>query len=710
MATVAPLNLPPSEAIAWFRAKGYKIGFDWRDVWKEEHRRAFTVAKAMRQDLLADIRSELDKALAEGRTLADFRRDLTPTLQQKGWWGRKAITDPKTGKIGKVPLGSPRRLRTIFDTNIKQAYNAGAWKRFQQNKERRPFLKYQAVRDDRTRDQHAAWHGVIRPVDDPFWQTHTPMNGWGCRCWLVSTTEREMKRRGEKITEAPPVSTRPWLNTRTSETLQVPVGIDPGFDYNPGGGRTLAVNKAARASRAKLKKATEAELPEAVPVLTEAAALHKRIGDKPGGSIRGGIYKGKDGVDRIVKFYDDPAQAYGEAAANRIYDRLGLAVPESVLVRMKDGKLALATTKISIKGQLGLEPTKAQAKQVLKGFVADVLTGNWDAVGQSGDNIVIGPRGKLFRIDQGGTLLFRAKAGRKKKTEANWADEWLTFPDPGKAPAYAKLFRAAGIDNADDIQTVGSQIDAVKRLRDTTNDFSSLFSALEGVPEADRKAMVKALQARAKRLVKAQAGIKQRRKLNEHARSLKAAMPPGSYDNTLTAVKRTRGYWNARRKGLTEGELVTIRLYTQEGPYAWTYKSINDGGIALATALRGRGKEVQKERTRLGDLTTLLDAGLAKLPTQSGTFARGTTLPQADFRKIKVGGTWTDQGYISTSSGSGFGGQHRFSITAKSGRMVTSLSAYPGEKEVLVPRGTKFKVEDIRQVSNGQVNVVLREE
>ena len=76
MPEVAPLNLPPEEAIKWFGKKGYKVAFDWRDVWKEEHRNAFTVAKAMGQDILVDIRTELDKALAEGTTLAEFRKNL----------------------------------------------------------------------------------------------------------------------------------------------------------------------------------------------------------------------------------------------------------------------------------------------------------------------------------------------------------------------------------------------------------------------------------------------------------------------------------------------------------------------------------------------------------------------------------------------------------------------------------------------------------
>lgn len=46
--------LAPKEAVNFFRQKGYKVGFSWQDVWQEEHAYAFTVAKAMRNDILQD--------------------------------------------------------------------------------------------------------------------------------------------------------------------------------------------------------------------------------------------------------------------------------------------------------------------------------------------------------------------------------------------------------------------------------------------------------------------------------------------------------------------------------------------------------------------------------------------------------------------------------------------------------------------------------
>ncbi len=88
MTNVSIGPMPPEKAIKWFKSKGYALGFDWRDVWKEEHAIAFTVAKAASIDLLQDIRGELEKALVSGETFESFQKNLKPKLVARGWWGR----------------------------------------------------------------------------------------------------------------------------------------------------------------------------------------------------------------------------------------------------------------------------------------------------------------------------------------------------------------------------------------------------------------------------------------------------------------------------------------------------------------------------------------------------------------------------------------------------------------------------------------------
>ncbi|MDE0029390.1 MAG: phage minor head protein [Deltaproteobacteria bacterium] len=236
MAVPEILNVPPVEAIEHFEAKGYHIGFDWRDTEAANHIRSFTVAKAMETDILVEIRGAVDAAVRDGETFEDFRNRLEPFLHSKGWWGRKPMVDPQDPPR-LVQLGSARRLRTIFETNLRMSYAHGRWQRIQRVKDTRPYLRYVSVLDGRTRPQHRAWHGTVLPVDHPFWETHYPPNGWGCRCLVMQLSSDDLERYGFQVSQGPPagsLETRPWYNKRTETTVQVPRGIDPGFQHNVG--------------------------------------------------------------------------------------------------------------------------------------------------------------------------------------------------------------------------------------------------------------------------------------------------------------------------------------------------------------------------------------------------------------------------------------------------------------------------------------------
>lgn len=227
----------PEEAIAFFRQKGFRIGFDYRDVWQEEHQAGFTVAKAMQLDLLAEIRGFVDAAIATGTTLATFQKELMPRLVKRGWWGKKEMADPLTGETKLVQLGSPRRLETIYDTNLATAYSEGQWERIQRNKALFPFLEYVRSASVNPRHTHLAYAGLVLPADAPFWQIHMPIKQWKCKCSVIQHTGRMLEREGLKVGTAPPEVMREMLNKRTGEIMQVPTGVDPAFHYPPGGRR-----------------------------------------------------------------------------------------------------------------------------------------------------------------------------------------------------------------------------------------------------------------------------------------------------------------------------------------------------------------------------------------------------------------------------------------------------------------------------------------
>ena len=254
-----PSGPPPKEALRFFRAKKLRPGFDYRDVWRAEHATAFTVAKAMEADVLTDIRQGLDQALAEGKTFRQFQAELTPRLQEAGWWGRKEVVDPVTGKRVSAQLGSPRRLRTIYRANMRTARGAGQWERARRTVKARPYAVYRLGPSSEHRPEHVAWEGKVLPLSDPWWRTHWPPNGWGCRCWVRTLPEREARRLGGPH-RAPAIRTREWTNRRTGEIERVPEGIDPGWDTNPGRvGRLKAAEKRLQGTQAK--KAAALKLP-----------------------------------------------------------------------------------------------------------------------------------------------------------------------------------------------------------------------------------------------------------------------------------------------------------------------------------------------------------------------------------------------------------------------------------------------------------------
>lgn len=240
--TVSLIPLPPKEAIAYLEQKGYKIGFNWQDVWQAEHQVAFTVAKVMQQDLLEDIRKEVTRALADGTTYETFAKNLTPTLKAKGWWGKKVMTDPLTGEEREVQLGSARRLKVIYDTNLRTAHSEGQWERIQDSKEAFPYLEYDGNNSEHSRLLHSQWDKLVLPVDDPFWLAHFPVKEWGCKCRVIPRSARQLERQGKQVGTAPKVPTKMFTNKRTGEVLQVPQGVHPAFHYPPGG-RRAALNR-----------------------------------------------------------------------------------------------------------------------------------------------------------------------------------------------------------------------------------------------------------------------------------------------------------------------------------------------------------------------------------------------------------------------------------------------------------------------------------
>lgn len=243
------ISLPPAQAIAYFKAKGLEISWNWRDVWAQANRDAFTVAKLTQLDLLQTIKDSLDAALSGGTSYSDWKKDLKPQLIEAGWWGQREVLQGNTGEITKVQLGSEERLRTIFLTNMQSSYAAGKWEDVQANKEDRPYLEYRAVRDAKSRAAHSAMDGIILPVDHPFWLTNYPPNGFNCRCTVRALTAAQAEKRGISASPDTKETEHTFKDGTTAPVTQYSfdqgktwLKADVGFGYNAGIDQGLALN------------------------------------------------------------------------------------------------------------------------------------------------------------------------------------------------------------------------------------------------------------------------------------------------------------------------------------------------------------------------------------------------------------------------------------------------------------------------------------
>ena len=223
----SPAQLPFTEAIEFFKQKIRLPSSGWTDIWQEQHSHAFVVAGASQDALVEDLYNAIRQAKESGAGYPAFRESFDQIVAKYGW----------------AHNGTPGwRSKIIYDTNITQAYNAGRYQQMMAVKHLRPYWQYQHTSTEHPRPMHLSWDGLILPADDLWWDTHMPQNGWGCKCRVNSLSRLEAGREWEKNGKdgpdtAPPIEWEERIVGKMGSnprTVRVPVGIDPGFAYNPG--------------------------------------------------------------------------------------------------------------------------------------------------------------------------------------------------------------------------------------------------------------------------------------------------------------------------------------------------------------------------------------------------------------------------------------------------------------------------------------------
>lgn len=282
-------DITPQDAIDYLsKRQKTELSWHWSDVQKQEHMRAFTVAKMTSATLLDDVRKSLDKAMAEGQSFQEWRKDIIPKLQ--GVWLGKTYGElwdgmtpaEQAGKTPPTPEERDRvikasRLETIFRTNMFNAYAAGRYRQLKEDADIYPYWRYVTAKDSAVRPAHRALEGKVFKSNDPFWSTHYPPNGFNCRCIVEAVDEYDLEMQDLKVQEGGNV----YFDEESGQTVyrdaegkEYP--CDKGWDYNVGEDPTGQKTLAAKKFPPELTKAIREDLKaEAERLKAEAKELEK---------------------------------------------------------------------------------------------------------------------------------------------------------------------------------------------------------------------------------------------------------------------------------------------------------------------------------------------------------------------------------------------------------------------------------------------------
>ncbi|WP_131669824.1 phage minor head protein [Psychrobacter pygoscelis] len=184
-------NRRADAAIEYLQSKKPKASIDYAEVKGRAHDHAFVVAKMTDLDITAQVQRSLVTAMEENMSFTDWRDTVKPMLQDKGWWGKKEmLMDDGTSKT--VQLGSDHRLKTIYNTNINQAYYKA--REHHGDYDIYPYAIWITRQDKRCRPSHRALHNKIFRRADPYYQSIKPRKAWNCRCDEILLTAKQAQQ------------------------------------------------------------------------------------------------------------------------------------------------------------------------------------------------------------------------------------------------------------------------------------------------------------------------------------------------------------------------------------------------------------------------------------------------------------------------------------------------------------------------------------
>jgi hypothetical protein len=431
---------------------------------------------------IADFLQGSRETLEDGRTVlkTGSRADFIKQMQDFAIAEGMGPLDPEDAGTIK-DIRSERRLGLIFDVQTRQADDHGYWKQGMNPDVLAAFPAQRFIRESAVKEprefHHLHENEVRLKSDVGFWialnkDFKVPWGpwGWGCGHGVEDVDRTEAERIGLLKPDDQVTSPELDFNERLQASVkqldpdmkdllkdafgdQVKFEDDAVWWKGDRKGKGMAVPKKQAPAKPE-PQVNETAFPKSLDHLEHVRAL----GGSTGATL---VRDPHSGGMFVMKKGNNAAHIREEFAADELYRAMGAPVPEAKLYEGpgRPTKLARFIEGKNLKDALQ-EADKEQKKTILskvqEHFAADALLSNWDVAGLNLDNILVDKHGTPWRIDNGGSLRFRAQG--TKKTEAQWSHyptEIWSLRDPAQNQQTAKVFEGL------DIYSVARQIEKV---------------------------------------------------------------------------------------------------------------------------------------------------------------------------------------------------------------------------------------------------------
>lgn len=392
-------------------------------AWNADARaRAFFSARVANATILSELHNKVEAVVGGQMTKAQAHNLIRRYFAGEG---ADALAElgfaPPREATGMAQLASVNRVQLILDTNVKMAQEVGQYKQWAAQRDIYKYGIWKCGYAKEHRQEHLARDGKAYAFDHPIWTLSPPGGEFGCHCYRMLVREEDLDERG--------------LKPEPMDTPFVPssLGFNParGIRKPPEFGKRVRKEYKDKAKE-QMEDAKEAIAASVVSFPDDVASLREIKG--LGGSTGAKLVSDTSGNRFVLKRGgsaggEAAAHLRNEVAADAFYRAAGVDVPDFKLYETADGPVKLS--KFIADGQTigewwGTHQNEDLREEMLKklrpGFDADVLSGNWDVIGDGADNILIDANGNPWRIDNGGCFGFRAQG--KKKDRNQWADGW----------------------------------------------------------------------------------------------------------------------------------------------------------------------------------------------------------------------------------------------------------------------------------------------